>query len=351
MSRFLVLKNFVGAVPGTPEFIPAGIILDDAVADIAALQALGCPMLPWTNSTAQALALNAYLSKNPQRVPAPSENLLDLLITFNAFPGSGIGSTIIYRPGGVVEEGVVISYAALQEAVASASGPLIVIFDGLGLPIVLPAGDWVVPYPMVWRAIAIDPIAPQVVHLADGFRASCPIGYAVSEFNQNLTVESESVTSPAFLYTVPDVWVTNFGCTLRSLGPMGLFENTGFVVMVPGVGDNVGDGVHPVISMGPGAQQLMFLAGPGASISPEWVAGPASAAVQVLVLDAARQGFPPQPVAFLGSWFVDIRTVAANIAYSPAVPGDWEGVAPATAQDAIDRIAAAVSGLLAGPIP
>ena len=36
--------------------------------------------------------------------------------------------------------------------------------------------------------------------------------------------------------------------------------------------------------------------------------------------------------------------------YAPGNPGDWDGD-PATIQDALDRLAAAVSGLLTAPIP
>lgn len=43
--------------------------------------------------------------------------------------------------------------------------------------------------------------------------------------------------------------------------------------------------------------------------------------------------------------------VSAEIDYFPATPGDWVGGNPVEMHIAIDRIAAAVAGLLGGPIP
>lgn len=38
-------------------------------------------------------------------------------------------------------------------------------------------------------------------------------------------------------------------------------------------------------------------------------------------------------------------------AYSAGTPADWDTSAPETTKDAIDRLASAVAGLLAGPVP
>lgn len=43
--------------------------------------------------------------------------------------------------------------------------------------------------------------------------------------------------------------------------------------------------------------------------------------------------------------------VKVNIDYSPAIPAHWSGTPPATIISAIDRLAAAVEGLLGGAIP
>lgn len=54
-----------------------------------------------------------------------------------------------------------------------------------------------------------------------------------------------------------------------------------------------------------------------------------------------------------GNFFVGSSTgnIQVNEAYSPAVPAKWNGTPPATFSQALDRLAAAVEGLLGGPIP
>lgn len=47
----------------------------------------------------------------------------------------------------------------------------------------------------------------------------------------------------------------------------------------------------------------------------------------------------------------EVAEVAAGETYTPATPGDWAGPPPATSAEAIDRLAAAVAGLLAAPVP
>jgi hypothetical protein len=42
---------------------------------------------------------------------------------------------------------------------------------------------------------------------------------------------------------------------------------------------------------------------------------------------------------------------SGTTSYAPGTPGDWAAPAPTNAQDALDRMAAAVAVLLAGPIP
>lgn len=89
MALWLVLKDFTGSVVGSAEVLAAGLLLDDAVADVPGLQAAGCPLFAWTGTPAQVNALNAFLARNPNPgSPIESENLLDLLVSFGAIGGS-----------------------------------------------------------------------------------------------------------------------------------------------------------------------------------------------------------------------------------------------------------------------
>jgi len=88
MALWIVLKDFVGKIAGSAEVLAAAQILDDAVDNVPALAADGCPVVPWGASPAEVSARNAFLGHvvSPGS-PIPSENLLDLLI---AFGGIGV---------------------------------------------------------------------------------------------------------------------------------------------------------------------------------------------------------------------------------------------------------------------
>jgi len=125
MALHVVLKNFNGLiVAGGKEWTPAGSILDDAVVNVAGLNAAGCPTMLWTASAAQVAALAAFVSRDPNQGPGiPSENLLDLLIAFGAFGAVG-GTTVpefTFRPTAADNPalGIYGSWASLSAAIAA----------------------------------------------------------------------------------------------------------------------------------------------------------------------------------------------------------------------------------------
>jgi len=52
-----------------------------------------------------------------------------------------------------------------------------------------------------------------------------------------------------------------------------------------------------------------------------------------------------------GSGYVTIQGVGVSVAYNASAPANWATSSPTTVHDALDRIAAAVAGLLGTPIP
>lgn len=50
-------------------------------------------------------------------------------------------------------------------------------------------------------------------------------------------------------------------------------------------------------------------------------------------------------------FFIGDGVANSYIGFIPAAAGDWNGTAPADLKNAVDRLAAAVAGLLGGPIP
>lgn len=97
-----------------------------------------------------------------------------------------------------------------------------------------------------------------------------------------------------------------------------------------------------------GAEQAMQAGVP--QFPDGWVTGPVGTNLAYQL--GAGATVPPTP-GFLGTRQPDLQMVLApaSLAYAPAAPADWAGPPPALVGDAIDRLAAAVAGLLGGPIP
>ena len=84
-------------------------------------------------------------------------------------------------------------------------------------------------------------------------------------------------------------------------------------------------------------------------IPPTFVSGDATT---TLYVQGDASAFPlPAWSGFTGAFSSLNVDTAAGVSYTPATPGNWASPAPTTAQNAIDRIAAVVSGNGATPIP
>lgn len=70
----------------------------------------------------------------------------------------------------------------------------------------------------------------------------------------------------------------------------------------------------------------------------------------IIPVDVDTEGWANEQNANLQALETAITSLSAvGVSYTPTNPGDWNGD-PTTAQEALDRIAAAVAGLLGGPI-
>jgi hypothetical protein len=102
---------------------------------------------------------------------------------------------------------------------------------------------------------------------------------------------------------------------------------------------------HAVMNLAPGI--LLFWAINNLDFSSSFadtVSGPATASIQLNV-DASLPSTFTQ-AQFLGAVTITQIDMAEGVTYTPAVIANWNGVAPANVQEALDRIAARI-----GPIP
>lgn len=144
---------------------------------------------------------------------------------------------------------------------------------------------------------------------------------------------------------------TNTGAMVRS--PGGIFSTT-MVIAMSGEQLIAPPLTGPLLELtgddGAVGAQLQSVAG----LPDGWLVG-GGVGSSLLVISDVKGNDPTSPTfapGFTGgggSTFLNFDR-ALMLSFTPSAPGDWAG-SPTNTQEAIDRIAAAVSGLLGGPIP
>lgn len=356
MSLHLVLKNFNGLiVTGSSEWIPAGAILDDTLINVAALKAAGCPMTPWTATAAQVQARNAFISRDPNQGPSlPSENLPDLLTSFNAIIDSQ-AARLIFRPGGIPGGEVFTTWASLITAYQMVEASLVVVFDDTLAPIILPAGLWAVPYDMIWAGWHIG-ITTQVT-LADGFQLTNSVGAqsGLTMLTDDITVHTQASSLGSNVSPIEviaqDVIVIQYGSKIVADGDLPLISVlAGATLIIPlYLAGEILFGATPVAAVALGGTIIVFSPTFG-TVQPGTFSGAGTLFTVIAVVNPNIHTTAAEQPGVTGAVTTQLATEAHFCGYIPANAGDWIGN-PVNAGEALDRLAAAVAGLLGGPIP
>jgi len=292
------------------------------------------------------------------------------------------GGTLIFRPGEPSPAGnVYASWTLLYTAFQATQGPQTIVFDDSLASCLIPAGA----YDMsrtAWVA-AHTSASPITISFAPGVTLTqlpASIGFwlivgcsgdatavcTLTSGVHNLTLYGSSIRQSA-----------NTGPFIRADGPSELYL---FVEEVDGVGGVRNDGAgltHPAIVLGVNAYAEFYfngvysgvrgtgairLAGAGAYLDFGFLgayaqldAGSLTSIVGTtydcfVLADAFQNVSHTQPGA-LGTINFTLDTLADGIRYTPATPANWVAPRPANVANALNRLAAAVAGLLGGPIP
>lgn len=261
--------------------------------------------------------------------------------------GGAIGNLLIYRPGALIQEnGVFNSWSDLMTAFAQTEGIVTIqIDDSIISPAVIPAGNWDLESRAVISGnLTIDNTAIQV-QFADG-----AVLLQANHFLLNLDLRSVSST--------PIITATNNQVMLLERGSRIFSDGTAPFIDVPAgvsclallvLSSAFETGSRECIRIGAGAVfQVAILDFSG--FSNNVMEGVAAAILFLIIIDSAAQISNIQP-NFLGTFLTALIASSALVGYSPANPADWVGPQPDNVASAIDRLAAAVAGLLGGPIP
>lgn len=128
--------------------------------------------------------------------------------------------------------------------------------------------------------------------------------------------------------------------------PWFLVQNGGTLQMQIDTNSGVSNGVSRLIQLDAGSTFVVALNGASTSFD-DVLTGTGAATIAI---DATGATVVAQTV-FAGALTTFIGTAATSLGYTPTTPANWVGPAPDTAQKALDRLAAAVRGLLGVPIP
>lgn len=282
--------------------------------------------------------------------PTTAQQALDMLATMN--PGE-----YVFRPGDPVgpHDHVFTDWATLiaaYNAQAHFSGTII--FDDTFAAITLPAGVWSVTYDMVWSGWHIG-ITTHVV-LADGFHVVGATGIGISELTNDIMVHTQassagSNVSPLTVSVPSDVLIVQYGAKVIADGDLPLIAvPTGMQLIIAlYLAGEILFGSTPVFTVALGSQ-IVILSPTFGTVEPATFAGAGDLFTLIAVVNPNIHTTAAEQPGVTGAVTVQLGTEAHFCGYTPATPGDWNGV-PVNAGEAIDRLAAAVAGLLGGPVP
>lgn len=261
--------------------------------------------------------------------------------------GGAIGNLLIYRPGALIQEnGVFNSWSDLMTAFAQTEGIVTIqIDDSIISPAVIPSGNW----DLETRGVISGNITPNntpiQVQFADG-----AVLLNSSRFYLNLDLHSVSAT-PVITITNNQVILMERGARMYADGAAPFIDfpaGVSALILLVLTSEFV-TSAREVVRVGAGAV-CQFAVLDFSGFQANTIEGDATAILFVIIIDPAAQISNIQP-NFLGTFITALIASSALVGYSPANPADWVGPQPDNVASAIDRLAAAVAGLLGGPIP
>ena len=274
----------------------------------------------------------------------------------NTISDPGELSVLTFQPQGSAGRGQFTDFALLYAAFLKTNGQVLICFDGTFAPggiCTLPGGT----FDMQGRATWSD----SGIQASGGVQVAIPDGGIVKNLRGffgaiQLNTASTGV-SPLQFDGLPFASPFNVGAGASFLqtGAAAVIAiaagQTAFITLADAINVNSFPAFGELISLGAASSLVLFVYeglnffnGPGKLIS-----GPVGSTL-IYAVDASWIGNPANP-NFLGATTTLLLDTAPNVAFTAAVPAQWAPPPPANASDAINRLAAAVSGLLGGPIP
>ena len=261
-----------------------------------------------------------------------------------------VAATFVYRPGGVAYRNVFTTWAALMAAVSlldPETSKFITVDDSL-----LPAHATTVNGGAPWN---LDNCTFLINNAGNGqllIDPGCHFAYS------SLWLKGGMVFEVSAAATAPVVESAPFACTyledgdltqIIALGahPFCHVGSTGGMFVSLEDQSILGDATHNVFTVDVGGSLIFSVGGEGigATINTHAIGGLGTA---ICGVGSTGMVHSPQDV---GTLTIINNALSQNTAFTAGTPGNWAGSAPTQVKAAIDRLAAAVEGLLGHAIP
>lgn len=299
--------------------------------------------------TARARVLSLYRLAQQQLGQGAASPFFEALAASVREP-SAPAASIVWRPGGTAEKNVVTTWAEVLAFVQANEGATVQVDSSLA-PLNRATPDAGTHNVNFARFTTYSWSDGAILYLPDGVTLVDP-----GIFSEGIFVQTSRASGSSIQFSSPlaqNVLAFETGSVLENIG-----AGPGVVVPDGEIWAITLTNFAEVIKSGGGAGPCVFLTGTAIMRAycdtsfylDGWIGGDAGSSLLYIADDSL--GVLPTVPAFLGTTEPTQRvSVAAGVAFTAAVPGNWQTSAPTLASDAINRLAAAVAGLLGGPIP
>jgi len=267
---------------------------------------------------------------------------------------------VIFRPGGVAGGNVYTTWAGAFAAAVASNCTTTIVVDSSITPAVVPPGtyDGEGVLLLAGHGLTAGGIS-NFLTISDGATLKDFGGFSTN-MNGLLDIRCECRTTQAFSLTDSEEFLMGESCTIQLevgalvpaliIGATGATQSNTFRCFGPAAIDNTNAPTVPVIEVTNGWTGDFILNSYFSSelflVTGNEIGGPVGSTVNFF-----RDNTVPamSSALFFGTYGDFLSCNASGEAYTPSVPGNWVGPAPATVQEALDRIAANTTN--AHPIP
>lgn len=361
MTMLLVLADYADA----NRTLRAGLRIDSKLLPIAEMVESGLAAIPIAGSMEQAVEAYLRARGTEGSASAPHGDLVALLLASGNLGGSGLTYVLSQTGPAAPAHNVFTDWVELVQAISTlpkGAAPQITIDGAFSVPTAdMPVGGWDMKFAFL-RSPTTATGSSGALTIPDGAQLLdvAAIGNGLAVIVAPTTPGTPPFTFSSPVGGIPRVLLIGLGGALWNYGSepaivtpgagpasqtytvLGIF-GASFGANAPSTAPLINVRSHDIVIA------VQYLCGVVGKLEDGWLVGDlTSNLIKQGNIDAGRPAIP----GFLGTVIFDAQGAdPMNLPYAEVVPGTFVAPPPATQKEFNDRIAAAVSALVGGPIP